>query len=544
MKRVVVFLLTAVLITGVCMTPTIAYATATSVGSKTADADDSGGKGVVDDAEDTESESNNKDKGTGNKAGVSNEDTDTSDEDASNESTKGVADGTENTEENGDETTTDSEEVVDVETVPESFEDLSEVDNLDGLRQYISSSSAISNRYLLKNDVIYLAYNSDASGEPTGYFYPDITYTKGEGYALSFNSVEFEEDSEGNQVPVVDENNDAKVTWNSLEDVKTLDASIKYVKDNIDNLTMVSKEPGDIYVSVLSPIEPEHILCYTSSGDYIGSYKHNVNDVNRALLDTDLVSLKADISHSLRYDDKKETAFLTVKYAFDYPKALGEATLSGFTIIGEDESQVILDGIDTSGYLGELQGTTSGVISDIKLENSDAKSIVLRTNVGSVTHNFTVDKLNNIITDEQDTRVPNVTFGDLPSNATKGEPITITMFSDIEAVLMFNGRSSGTPVKSYTFTVSQNGEYSWSAKTEAGKYSSGKFAVNCFSSELKSVNYGSYGSGGITSLPKTGGVNTMAVVLSGIIVVLGGICVIKKDAILMLVSMCRRKVSV
>lgn len=531
MKRLVVLLLTAVMVTGVCLTPTIAYATATSVGSDE-EADGGSSKGVVDNSteDDVETES------FGNKAGVSNDYTDTSNEDESEgENTSGVT---------TDEPTTKADDVVDVETVPQSFEQLDDIVNVGGLRSHISTGSYIDRTIILKKDIIVLGYNSDTSGKPSGYVYPEIGYTEDTGYTLMYATQDYEENDEGDAVPVVDENGDVIINWNTLQDVQSIDDSIKYVKDNVNNLILSAGVPGDIYAGVLGADSPEYLIVYSGSGDYVGSYRYDEIAVTTALYDESFIALTADFDHSIRYDENKECAFLTVNYDLHYPKAAGDVMFLSFTIEGNEEGQTILDGVDTAVYLNGVQGTSSGTIKDIKIESEEATTIVVSTNFGKVRHNFTVDTLNNKVEDNAvNKQDPKVTFSDLPSNATKGNPVTVTMYSDIDAVLMFNGRSSGAPVKSYDFTITQNGSYSWSATTESGGSSNGSLSVNCFNSELASANYGNYGTGGISSLPKTGGLNTVSVVMVGLLSILGGISILKKDSILALASVLRRKVS-
>ena len=90
--------------------------------------------------------------------------------------------------------------------------------------------------------------------------------------------------------------------------------------------------------------------------------------------------------------------------------------------------------------------------------------------------------------------------------------------------------------------MTHNGAYSWTAVTADGVETSGTFTVDCFVDEASAIDLGSYGDGGSTFLPQTGGMSTLVVTLSGIFLMIGGIAIAKKDALLALISKYKREV--
>lgn len=522
MKRLVVLLLTAVMVTGVCLTPTIAYATATSVGSDE-EADGGSSKGVVDNSteDDVETES------SGNKAGVSNDDTDTSNEDESEgENTSGVT---------TDEPTTKADDVVDVETVPQSFEGLAIDKNLGGIASYLSTVSNNSlNQYVLKKDVIMLGYNyTKNDSEVDGFLNPAITNVDNMYYNLTF--VDFDEEVAEDNLP--DSN---PFTWRVIENVATIDDAIKFVKDNLDSLRMSgSNASGSITIDVTSM--PDCVLVFDGkSGDILG-YVEETYEESKSLFDSDLVKLSADVKTNISYNDDKSEASLDFTFALSYPECLGGATLYGFDITDSTGESTAVSGFNSSEYIGDALNQSSGSVKGIPIKNANSSILNLHTTQGEYSVNFMVDTLNNEPEQKSYSNAkPNVTFSVEGGSPTKGTPINVTMYSDIDAVLVFNGRSSGSAVKQYTFSVSQNGSYSWTATTPDGVSSSGNYSINCFSDSVLSANYGKYGTGGISSLPKTGGINTATFVMTGVLLILGGIAVLKRDALLALARLVRR----
>lgn len=63
---------------------------------------------------------------------------------------------------------------------------------------------------------------------------------------------------------------------------------------------------------------------------------------------------------------------------------------------------------------------------------------------------------------------PDISYSELPNGILTGTNFPITVYSNIDSVLMLNGESSQTPCKEYTFSVSHNGKYKITATTSSG----------------------------------------------------------------------------
>lgn len=82
---------------------------------------------------------------------------------------------------------------------------------------------------------------------------------------------------------------------------------------------------------------------------------------------------------------------------------------------------------------------------------------------------------------KESAQAPVVTFSAIPEST--DSEFELVMYSDIDALLTFNGKNNGKHGKSDSFKVNSNGEYSYSAVTADGRETSGVLPVGCFTGD-------------------------------------------------------------
>ena len=560
MKKAVVYLLTAVVITGSCLTPMVAYATSNDGDStvvsedKKADEDTSKAKAKTseNDGVSTQSEEDGKAKSetkserdsTADESG----DKATSDKTSSDESSKDSSTGTESkSEETKDESkqedsTDTGKDNNETETPAEDnrpLQKLSATDNIEGVSAYLTGiADGASQNFIAKKNVIIIGYNynvNEGNEVAMGFIAPSLI-KDGNVTSLSFGEMDTSNADENSP-----ETSEIKLNWNVLEGVKTLDDAQSYVKENINNLKIGAS--ADKLISYESFwMMPESLVIFDGdTGNYIGRYCAESAQDGSGIYDDSYFQIGGSVEPTVSYDEGKTSAKLSFTFNLTYPDVLGGIGVSSFDIYSADETNHYFTSMDSLDYIGDAQNQSKGTVKDVPINTSGDMILRLNTTQGDYKVSFSVDKLNNTPEQETvDTRKASVSFSDPGSGILDGTPTSITMYSDIDSVLMFNGESSINTTKEYSFTVSHNGTYAWVATTASGEETSGTITVDCFVDEASAINLGSYGDGGSTFLPQTGGMSTLVVTLSGIFLMIGGIAIAKKEALMALLTKGRK----
>lgn len=568
MKKAVVYLLTSVVVCGSCLSPLTAYAESNttkqvseekSEDSSESAEDDSGGakmsKSDVDQSDDKKSTDDSESK-ENDKESETQSNEDTSKDTQKSEETKETEDSKETEKSEESKETEKSEESKDEEKSEESKEDEKtedaenkdenkEVvapkanDNLDGLKGYLrtlTNGDVSSGRYMTDKSVVVIAYHDktflypliDKAGIPQMFFYTNV---KDED---KVNVVDGEEYPVYNKVP------------NTIEGVYSLEDVTAYLKGldskKLSEYTVTSKEGVFDLDGELEDQDYTLLVYDAETLNYVGSMSTKTLDARNALYDKSILSSSIDASVS--YSDDKKTAYISFKFKSNVPAVLtdflGKDLITSYSVTKDGES--VFDYSELFEYMNSEDGGNVTEIKKMPVTSNGDYVIEVDGSLTSAKCTVTVDGITKWEeTSNENAKTPKVTFGDLESGILDGTPIAVTMYSDIDAVLMFNGESSINATKEYSFTVSHNGSYEWHAITESGEEVSGVFEVDCFVDEAESINLGAYGSGGNTVLPQTGGISTLMAVMSGLLLMVGGTLIAKKEALMTLVSKLGRR---
>lgn len=506
MKKAVVYFLTAVLVTGASLPSTVAYAETVS---------DS--EAVTDKAEAVSEETP--------------EATQTEEKTANSEAPDTSTESTE-------QKTPDTPDTTKGQETPETDEDSKEVAfdlkpnmNLDAVREYIRSADTLGTTvvYFMKKDAIVLGYNY-SSGDVVTSTLKNVTDTSRH---LSFS----------NQAE------DGSIVWNTLEGyegtVNTGELS-EYIKTHSSDFQLINADSGmDSKTDIaIGDARPDLFLFYTPDGEFIGTADLKGTEANTAIFEEKIKSSSANCEVGYTLSEDKKKASVNISFSFDYPKVLGGEELVNFEIWTADKSVRLVDSTASLNYCNDVIGKNTGKIGGIALDRNGDFLLLLRGSQKEYETPFSIRGVDDSEPAQEpiNTAQARVSFSELPSGILKGTPTAITMYSDMDAVLLFNGESSIDLTKEHSFTVTHNGAYSWTAVTADGVETSGTFTVDCFVDEASAIDLGSYGDGGSTFLPQTGGMSTLVVTLSGIFLMIGGIAIAKKDALLALISKYKREV--
>lgn len=375
----------------------------------------------------------------------------------------------------------------------------------------------VSGRYLLSKDLIYMGYNSEEKGKE-GFLSAHI-----ERVAPTVTNVSFGKVSDDSQ----------EMEWGYLDNIKDMESLREYVKQNKGTLPKVSK--NDLISFDLGQRAATSVLVFTVDGEYLGNLDVTSKDVANTLYDKNIlgspvVTVKSELS------EDKSSANITSSYDFSsYPQQLGGEYLMNFEV-RNGNGDLVLSSSDSLQYIGK--GTAKFPIS---MNGNFVLS--LKTNVRSIEKSFTVKGIEEPKQTEVSDRTPSISYSDLPNGVLKGTSYPITVYSDIDAVLMLEGESSGKPCKEHTFTISHNGTYKITATTESGAEITKSIKVDGFVDDVKDINHEMYGTERAGILPQTGGIGRTAVILSGLLCMLGGIILTQKERLLLLIQRLRKKVS-
>lgn len=511
MKKAVVYVLTALVVTGSCLAPSVAYATTVS------SENDQNTPAVVTETPKEGDEAKAEEPKTEEK-------TEEKTETQANE---------EKTEEKPTETPKPTEKPEKPTEKPEEekkeLEKLPLTQNLKAVGGYVASLNDKANAtYFIRKDLVVMGYNYYGNSSD-GFISPKYISDKFNTTAVWGGATE-----EEGQV------------WNKLENAYTLSDVTEYVKANLDSLVVkAGSSVSDKNITLVSPTMcPQTFILFDGkTGDYVGIFDATYK-TNSSLYDDTVCKLTGDIKPTISYNEDKTKATLSFDFSVNYPESMGGTKFLHFDMYTADKSDYFFTSTDALPYVKGVSGKASGTVKDVPVNKSGDLLLKVNTTQGSLEIPFSVDKLN----EPKDEGVtgeavkPKVTFSSLKKGILDGTPTTITMYSDVDAILMFNGESSPTACKEYTFTVRHNGAYNYVAQVVDGGETPGVFTVDCFVEDKNAIDFGTYNQSGTTFLPQTGGMSTLAVTLSGVFLMIGGIAIAKKDALMAMIRNHGRKV--
>lgn len=529
MKKAVVYMLTAIVVTGSCIAPTVAYATEPDKPVVSEEKTEENTPVVVTETPKEEIKD----------VTVTPTETPKEEDTSTEEETKPNKGETSDKEDNPskEETKPQEEQKPDKDEKPEQkpeeekkeLEKLSLTQNIGSVKNYVSSlTNHYNTSFFLKKDAVFIGYNYEGIEASDGFILPNRVSAN---FLETFTWANINDDS---------------VDWFKLNDIYTLKELTSYVKTNIKSLvSKAGSVPSDKILELSSPgISPQSILVFDGkSGDYVGSLQINSDDCE-ATYDKSICKLEGSISPKVTYNKDKTKATLSFDFNVKYPESMGGAKFLHFDLYTADKSDYFFTSTDSLPYVKGVSGKASGTVKDVPVNKSGDLLLKVNTTQGSLEIPFSVDKLN----EPKDEGVtgeavkPKVTFSSLKKGILDGTPTTITMYSDVDAILMFNGESSPTACKEYTFTVRHNGAYNYVAQVVDGGETPGVFTVDCFVEDKNAIDFGTYNQSGTTFLPQTGGMSTLAVTLSGVFLMIGGIAIAKKDALMAMIRNHGRKV--
>lgn len=527
MKKAVVYMLTAIVVTGSCIAPTVAYATEPDKPVVSEEKTEENTPVVVTEAPKEEI----KDVTVTPTETPKEEDTSTEEETKPNKGEN--SDKTDKPSQ--EETKPQEEQKPDKDEKPEEekkeLEKLPLTNNISAVKEYVSSLTKLFNTsFFIKKDLVVIGYNYEGLEASDGFILPECFES---GYStVCLWGIENEEST--------------AFIWNKLKDIHTLDEMTKYVKSNLENMVIKagSKATDKIGEFGSPAARPQALLLFDGkTGDYVGSFQMNNKDCE-ATYDESICKLTGTVTPKVTYNKDKTKAFLSFDFSVEYPKSMGGAKFLHFDLYTADKSDYFFTSTDALPYVKGVSGKASGTVKDVPVNKSGDLLLKVNTTQGSLEIPFSVDKLN----EPKDEGVtgeavkPKVTFSSLKKGILDGTPTTITMYSDVDAILMFNGEASPTACKEYTFTIRHNGAYNYVAQVVDGGETPGVFTVDCFVEDKNAIDFGTYNQSGTTFLPQTGGMSTLAVTLSGVFLMIGGIAIAKKDALMAMIRNHGRKV--
>ena len=521
MKKAVVYMLTAIVVTGSCIAPTVAYATEPDKPVVSEEKTEENTPVVVTETPKEEDNTNPDNEETSDKV-----DKPSQEETSDNKTDKPSKEETKPQEEQKPEQKPEKpqEEKKELEKLPLT-------QNINSVKNYVSSLTKLYNTsFFLKKDIVAIGYNYQGIEESDGFILPERFES---GYSVK------------HIWGILNESEDAFI-WNKMDDIYTLNELTSYVKKNLSSLVVKSgSKVTDKIVELGSPVaRPQSVLLFDGkTGDYVGSFQM-INKDCEATYDASICQLTGKITPSVTYNKDKTKATLSFDFNVKYPESMGGAKFLHFDLYTADKSDYFFTSTDALPYVKGVSGKASGTVKDVPVNKSGDLLLKVNTTQGSLEIPFSVDKLN----EPKDEGVtgeavkPKVTFSSLKKGILDGTPTTITMYSDVDAILMFNGESSPTACKEYTFTVRHNGAYNYVAQVVDGGETPGVFTVDCFVEDKNAIDFGTYNQSGTTFLPQTGGMSTLAVTLSGVFLMIGGIAIAKKDALMAMIRNHGRKV--
>lgn len=280
---------------------------------------------------------------------------------------------------------------------------------------------------------------------------------------------------------------------------------------------------NNCYILVFdSSDNPMYKIPYTKIGDYTAEFESSSEKTEEQLKNEGLVDISVKVSDAIN-DSKGRIIGHKVKFAWDLKYTLGSGAQDIVTAIGVSgvSDYVLSDGSYTS--------TKGECIFDVTGLNGNHEYTIYTAGGLKFTGKF---KFKDIYVYEDDGSndfdgtKPTVNISGIPSSAENGTTFDITMTSDVDAILTFNGRNNGGYGKSATFTISENGKYNYSAVSKFGVATEGYIEVNCFSAKKEYVEGDrdtrwTGDSETISSLAQTGIYHWYIFVIAGVLIIAG-----------------------
>lgn len=430
-------------------------------------------------------------------------------------------------------------------------------DGIDKVSKYLSSTSnnpdGYYGRFIAKKDVILIGYNRNSTDDgfdtPGFYYEPKMAGKEGDLHnALDYADVEF---NDNGTEDLEDDTFQVKKWYNILDDRKT-DKDAPYLKDasylnnwvegNLKKLPVIKKHTS-VTLPTLDCGNVSGVVVYSNKGDYIGTINLENDEAYKYLYDTSFMEdrdLKVELSKPVVNEDKTKAS---LHFDYDFSNVLPvfeDEILLDFKVL-DSEGKTSLSGMNVAGLI-DRKNLTKGTTKDFSLSTNGDYKLVVRTTSKLIEKNFSINGLAEFEPTTVDTTKPKLSYGKKPNGVLKGTPYSFTIYSDKDAVIMFNGESSGNPCKEYTFTVKNNGTYNVVATTKDGAETSETITIDGFVDSVNNIALNAYGDGGSSSLPQTGGIASVAVAIAGIFGIFGGIALVRKEQIKMFFKK-RKKVS-
>ena len=525
MKKAVVFLLTAVTIAGTCVTPNVAYAT--DGGTKTV-SETVGNESEKPDSsqqEDTKSNEKPKPRAKTNKGGESNEE-------ASPETPQEIP-----------QETTKPEEIKN-----EPFKPNHNLGKVGKVLTSYGGEDGFTGEFITKDEVILIGFNRNSADDGfkvPGYYYKPKVEEDGNMCGITYATVEYDDKGTDN----LEDDTESVLEWYNIMDdrleggdayLKDADYLNTWVKHNMKSLSTVPTNKV-VTVPVGDVGNVAGLVVFSKSGDYIGTINLENEEADKIIYDKNFMKKNLIVNMSNpKLNEEKTGASVHFEYDFtQFNPVLGEEILLKYVVRDEDDN-IVLDGIDLESTIDRTK-PSKGVTKDFTLTTNGKYKVQISTTTQDIEKTISIRGIKDAVPmDTPDLEKPRISYSGKPNGVLDGTPFSITVYSSKPAYITFNGESSGALVTEHTFTVEHNGNYKVTATTEDGAEAEDTIKIDGFVTSLADIAASAYGKSGSGDLPQTGGIRATEVLVLGVLTMLGGIGLIKKDE---LMYFFRKKVS-
>lgn len=526
MKKAVVFLLTAVTIAGTCVTPNVAYAT--DGGTKTV-SETVGNESEKPDSsqqEDTKSNEKPKPRAKTNKGGESNEE-------ASPETPQEIP-----------QETTKPEEIKN-----EPFKPNHNLGKVGRVLTSYGGEDGFTGEFITKDEVILIGFNRNSADDgfkvPGYYYKPKVEKIEDTMYVVDYATVEYND----NNTEDVEDDTEIVTEWYNIVDDRVKDETVylkdadylnTWVKHNMKSLSTIPSNKI-VTTTTVGAGNVAGLVVFSKSGDYIGTINLENEEADKIIYDKNFMKKNLIVNMSNpKLNEEKTGASVHFEYDFtQFNPVLGEEILLKYVVRDEDDN-IVLDGIDLESTIDRTK-PSKGVTKDFTLTNNGKYKVQISTTTQDIEKIISIRGIKDAVPmDTPDLEKPEISYSGKPNGVLEGTPFSITVYSSKPAFITFNGESSGALVTENTFTVEHNGNYKVTATTKDGAETEDTLKIDGFVTSLADIAASAYGKSGSGDLPQTGGIGAIEVLVLGVLTMLGGIGLIKKDE---LMYFFRKKVS-